>query len=350
MSDEEKRHFLLGAAYYAVVVGGSWLFFRCLFRWLLPFLLAFGAAEAMEPAVRWMRRTLRVRRGFAAAVLTLGLLFLLGGSLALLLSALFSEAKGALTLLAALLDALPTLGAGVAERLEAYCTRCPDWLCEGISGVLTDWTRYARSALEGIAARLPALLTSLAGALPRLMLAAATTVLAVFFFSASRPQLRAAAREHLPASLTERLRRWRGGAVRSLGQWLRAQAILCLATFLQLLAAFSLLGSRFALLLALLITLVDALPVLGTGTVLVPWALAELLLGSVPRGAALLGTYLCTLLVRTVAEPKLISARAGVPPVASLAAMYLGFCAFGVGGMLLAPILLLFAAQLKREG
>lgn len=100
----------------------------------------------------------------------------------------------------------------------------------------------------------------------------------------------------------------------SLTRWLRAQAILCSLTFCQLLAGFWLLGERYSLLAAFLITLVDALPVFGTGTVLIPWALAELLLGSVPRGAALVILYLCTLTVRSITSRSSSPRRRGCRP------------------------------------
>ena len=175
----------------------------------------------------------------------------------------------------------------------------------------------------------------------------------VFFLAASYPTLCAAAKRRLSPRAQQRLRFWRDGVTHSLTRWLRAQAILCSLTFCQLLAGFWLLGERYSLLAAFLITLVDALPVFGTGTVLIPWALAELLLGSVPRGAALVILYLCTLTVRSITEPKLVAAQAGLPPIASLMAMYLGARAFGVAGMVLFPLLLLLAAQMlrtKKEG
>ena len=109
-------------------------------------------------------------------------------------------------------------------------------------------------------------------------------------------------------------------------------------------------GNDYALLLAFLVTLLDALPVFGTGTALVPWALLSLLFSSVPKAIALLALYLCTLLVRNVLEPKLLASQAGLPPVASLFAMYLGFCTFGVAGMIAFPFLLLLAAQTYRLG
>lgn len=353
MQSAQKRDFLLSAAYYAVLSAALYLFFRYLLWWLLPFLLAFAAARAMEPVILFLGRSVHFKRGFSAALLTLFLLFLLGGLLSLLLSALFTEATAFLTQLPALLDALPEQVSGLLARLEEYCALCPDWLQELAAAQLQGLANGGGAALRALAARLLAALGSLAGGIPRFVLSAATCVLSVFFFSSSYPALRSAARNRLPASWLARLRGARGSVSRSLAHWLRAQVLLCLMTFAQLLLGLSLLGARFALLGAFLITLVDALPVFGTGTVLVPWAVLELLLGSAPRAAALLVLYLCTLTVRSIAEPKLMAARSGLPPIASLAAMYLGFCLFGVAGMVLFPFLLLLAAQTrgaKSEG
>ena len=96
--------------------------------------------------------------------------------------------------------------------------------------------------------------------------------------------------------------------------------------------------------------IVDALPVLGTGTVLIPWAIYHLLLGTFPRGIALLALYAIILLVRSLMEPKVMAAQAGLPPLSALLAMYLGYCLFGIWGMLLLPVLLLFVKQLQDSG
>ena len=130
MQSEQKKEFLLTGAYYAVLAAALYLFLRYLLWWLLPFLLAFAAARAMEPVILLLRRTVHFKRGFSAALLTLFLLFLLGGLLSLLLSALFTEATAFLTQLPTLLDALPALTGGLLDRLRAYGALCPDWLRE----------------------------------------------------------------------------------------------------------------------------------------------------------------------------------------------------------------------------
>ena len=99
--------------------------------------------------------------------------------------------------------------------------------------------------------------------------------------------------------------------MRSLARWLRAQATLSLITFSELLIGFLLMRQSYSLLLAFLITLLDALPVFGTGTALVPWAVFTLLFGFPPKAIVLLALYLCTLITRNTLEPKLLSAQAG---------------------------------------
>jgi len=180
---------------------------------------------------------------------------------------------------------------------------------------------------------------------PTVLLAAATSLLAVYFTSAAYPTLRAWAGRLKGNFFGETAATLRTTLLR----WLRAQLTLFSLTFAQLLLGFTLLGSDFALLGAFLTALVDLLPVLGTGTVLIPWALFALLADNAPRALGLVLLYLTTLLVRNIVEPRLLASLAGVPPIVSLAAMYLGFCSFGVGGMLLFPLLLLLTATLIRE-
>ena len=206
----------------------------------------------------------------------------------------------------------------------------------------------ADSLLRALSERAVGALTAAAATLPGSVLAVATCVLALFFTSASYPELCSALERSIPQIAMQKLLRLRDGVMRSLARWLRAQATLSLITFSELLAGFLLIRQRYSLLLAFLITLLDALPVFGTGTALVPWALVTLLFGFPPRAIVLLALYLCTLITRNTLEPRLLSAQAGLPPVASLFAMYLGYCTFGIAGMVLFPFFLLLLSQIRN--
>ena len=348
MSEEQCTRFLRYLAAAAALCALFYLTVRYLFWWVLPFLIALAVAAAIEPIIVFLREKLGFRRGFSAFLLTLTLLFLLGGILSLLGTTLVGEAYALLSKAPLLLESAPQALEKLFTRLEAGGSACPPWLREQVYALLTDALSGAGSFLSDLAARLLTSLTSLAAALPRIILGFATAVLAIYFTAASYPTLCGTLRRHLSGSARRSLRLFRSSATQSLARYLRAELTLSFFTFLQLLAGFLLLHQDYALLLALLITLLDALPVFGTGTALVPWALIELLFSSVPRGIALLALFLCTLLVRSTLEPKLIASHAGLPPVESLFAMYLGFCTFGIVGMILFPFLLLLTAQLLR--
>ncbi|MFQ8761084.1 MAG: AI-2E family transporter [Intestinimonas sp.] len=137
----------------------------------------------------------------------------------------------------------------------------------------------------------------------------------------------------LAACAPDRCRRFRATA----GGWLKAQGMLMLITFGELTLGFLFLGVDLSILLAALTALVDALPVFGTGTVLIPWALLELLSGRFSMALGLFVLYLIVSLVRSLLEPKLVGDRVGLPPLAALLCMYVGFRAFGVVGMVLSP-------------
>lgn len=348
MREEALRRFLLLSLSTAAALGSFYLFFRYLLPWCLPFLIAALVASLLEPIVLRWQRTLNFRRGFSSLVLTLTLLFLLGGLLSLLWTTLLSQLDALLSAAPAFFDALPEAAEGLLARLERSGALRSPWLEGFLRERLLHAVSDADSLLRALSARAVSALTAAASALPGVLLAAATCVLAIFFTSASYPALHAAPGKLLPPKTLAALRRLRSGAADSLARWLRAQAMLSCVTFFELLLGFLLMRQRYALLLALLITLLDALPVFGTGTALVPWALFTLLFGFPPRAIVLLALHLCTLITRNTLEPKLISAQAGLPPVASLFAMYLGYCAFGVAGMILFPFFLLLVSQVAN--
>lgn len=348
MTDPQLRRFLLRAASAAAAMGIAYAAVRWLLVWLLPFLLAAACAAALEPAAGGLQRRFHFRRGFAAFLLTLFTLFVCGGLLSLLGAQLLREARGLLEGGGAAVAALPELLDALLRRLERYAAACPPWLRDAVADTLKRSAEEAGGLLHILSDGLLSLLTSFAAALPSALFAAATAILALYFTLASSRDLKALLRRSLPDDALRRMCRLREGAARSAARWLKAELTLCALTFAEVFLSLMLFRQPYALLLSVLITLVDALPVFGTGTVLIPWAAGELLLGRTVRAAALAVLYLVTLTVHSVMEPRLLGAQAGLPPLLSLMAMYLGFRIFGVGGMVLCPFLLLLAAQIKK--
>lgn len=346
---EKQRAFLVRTAYWAVWAVLLWLGVRYLLRWLLPFLLALALAAAVEPVIAWCRRRMGLKRGFTAAVVTIAVTGAILALAAVIVWQLIRQAAELLGQLPGLLAGLPGMTEDLRQRLEDFCAACP----QGLRSWLEEVPALLGTLAAGVAQRASgACITAaaaLAAALPGVFLFCGTTALAVFFTAGSYPRVMAFFRRQLGHRL-DRARGVKANLLSTLGKWCRAQAILLGVTFCELLAGFLLMGQRYALLLAAVIALVDALPVFGTGTVLLPWAAVCLLAGQAPRAVALAALYAVISAVRSLLEPKVMAAQAGLPPLASLAAMYAGFRALGVAGMILLPMALLFVKQLHDEG
>ena len=347
---ERQKRFLVQFAWLAAIAAVIWAAVKYLLTWLLPFLLALGLAALSENAVEQVQRKMHLKRSFLAAVFTLTLV---GGLTALTVYAvgfLIRQAEDALERLPLYLTRLPQLADSVLTRLEDFCKACPPSMRQDAEELVRQLPQKLSDTALNLSAGALRWLGSLAAGLPAAVLFIATTALAVFFTMASYPAIADFARRQM----TDAQRRWvrglRENLFAAMGHWLRAQAILLVITFCQLLIGFTLLRQPYAVLLSFLIALIDALPVFGTGTVLVPWAALLFLVGNVPRGIALVALYAVIYLVRAILEPKLVGARSGVPPLVALGAMYVGFRTVGVAGMVLMPMAALVIKQLHDAG
>lgn len=346
MNLQKHLRFLLFLVYTVLAaVAAVWLL-----PGLLPFLLALGVACLLEPPVRYLSDRAHLRRPWAALLVLGSFSLLLLAGLAVLLRRLWYELGLLNSRLPALLGALQSLGTWAEGMLYRLTIAASPSLRSALESALHG----ALDQLSGLASDLSARIFERAAnavlSLPAAGLFLFTTLLASFFILAGRPVLFSFFRRQIPKQWLPRLERTATQLKGALGGWLRAQGILMGVTFLLLGIGFLWMGADPALLLAALIALLDALPVFGTGTILLPWAAAELLGGNFRRATALLALYALIWLTRSLLEPKLIADRAGLHPLAALFAMYLGFKLFGVAGMLLAPLAAVVLYQLHDSG
>ena len=337
------------AVWVALIAAALYVSVRWLLPWLLPFVPALLLAAAIEPAVSYLCRR-GVKREVAAGICVLGALALLGGLLWLLLDRAAGEVRALIAHFPAVLDS-------VSATLEAWKTRLlglGDRLPPGLDLWLEQSLEALREGLERLPARLSErLLSRLSGAAagaPGTLLFAVTALIGFYFASASYPSLLHAVARALPERFLARARLMRRDLRRTLGRWLKAQAILLLITFAELIVAFWLLHVNYALVLAFATALIDALPVLGTGTVLLPWALYDLLTGETSRAIGLAVTYAAVTVLRNSIQPKLLGDQLGLHPLLALAAIYAGWKAWGVWGMLVFPIFAITGKQLFDSG
>ena len=310
MSDRLARGIIIGLG-LMLGAGALYLAGRCLLPWTAPILTAWGIAALLEPLVAFLIRH-RWRRGAAAGVCTLAALgLILWGLSALVIRGL--AAAGELTrALPRLMEALSNRLGDLQDMIEAHIRAFP----EPAAGLL----ERALSALAGSAAALPAqlsrglvsVISRMAQASPDALLFLVTAALGTYFISAAFPTVNAFLLAQLPEGFRRRLEGLGADLKSGFGGLLRAQLMLMGMTFFELLTAFLLLRVPGAAMLAAVTAVIDALPVFGTGVVLVPWALVSLLLGETRRGFALLLTWGLAELLRNAAQAKLLGDQIGL--------------------------------------
>ncbi len=336
--------------YFALGVLAAWLGVKYLLPVGLPFILGALLALAAEPVVSLLHKRLRLPRGLASGIGVGVMLCFLGGVLSLVGALAVKE-------LGRLAGAVPDLEGTAREGLQLL----RDWLIgvteqtpEGMRPMLTrtvletfdDGTVLMEQAVK----KIPKVVSGLLGWVPNGALTVSTGILAGFMLSARLPKLRGLWQEKWGPVWQARYQPVAKRLRASLGGWVRAQMKLMLVSFGILALGFQILGISYGILWALLIALVDAVPLFGTGTVLLPWALVCWLQQNTPRAIGLLGIWIAAMLTRTVLEPRLVGKQLGLDPLWTLAAMYLGCRFWGLPGMLFAPIVLTAVKSAVKPG
>ena len=340
----------VAAVLFTVCVGGVllWVALQYAIPIVAPFAVAGGIAWLIQKPAALLARRLSVSKKLVSVALLLlflaAALWLVGATarrllleLQHLLERLLSreELVGAVGapidyfgMLTSKIPFLRRIGAG--ERFFA--------LREGFNQAVSD---LLKSLLESLSSAVPAMAAGLLSVLPSVMLSSVITVIAGFYFCIDGDRIRTSLLLLLPNALRVRLSGWRASVEHFSKGYLKAYLLLFLLTFSELFLGFSILRVEYALLLALLVSLVDLLPVLGVGIVLVPWSIVLLLQRDYRLGAGLLILYGTVLLVRQIMEPRLVGKSLGLHPLITLFASYAGWRLFGVLGMLLGPVLAL---------
>lgn len=300
---------------------------------LLPFLLGMALAAMARPFFIALRRGLP--RGIAA-VLALFVVALFFGSLSVfLLRQLSSELQSFATQLPSMLAQLETLVTSCVHSVE----RSMDFFANDSQAhsLLRDFFSAARRAMTESAQSAATFVLDAARALPQILLFIVVTILTAFFWLLDGTQFWCWCKRLLPQGVCDYTVRLRCALRHACGGYLRAQFFLMCVTTAELSVGFLILHVPFPFLYAFLIALLDALPIFGVGTALLPWALLAWCSKNSALAFGLLILYGICLIVRQLLEPKMVGAQIGLHPLCTLFSMYCGFTLFGMVGMIFGP-------------
>ncbi len=308
----------------------------------MPFLVAFIISLMIEPAIKFMMAKTKLTRRSSSIIIFVIVSAIILGSLSWVLITLFSESSSLLQGLNDYFDKAYIQFQKLMESFNFDKIHLSDEILNVIQNstgdLLETASNWLRSSLTG--------LINLVTSLPSIAICIGITVVALYFICVDKIYILDQVEHHLPKVWVRKIGRHLKDLIQTLGGYLKAEAMLVLVSFIISLIGLYILqftgfSIQYPLLMALFIGFVDALPILGSGTVMVPWAIIAAINGDLNLGIGIIVLLIIMSVARQILEPKLVSKNIGVHPIFTLIAMYTGFKVIGIMGLLIGPIVLI---------
>ncbi len=320
---------------------------------IAPFVIGLGIAAAVQkPAELLSSRIPRLSRKVCCVIMTSAVLF---GAAAVIYLVICSAVNGAMSFCPGIPNHLDKIrqwvaaasygaeNAGTWEKFTAFVASGANWCMD-------FFTENYRQYLPSVLSRSTRLITGL----PSLLTAAVFTLLAALFGSGEFNEIKKSVKRLLPEDIAAKVSLIIRTSVSTLSAMFKTYGLIMLITFGELtvglgIMSFAGYGTGSIITVALVISLIDILPVLGTGTVLIPWGLFEIISGRLTSGIMLLVMFAVIEVIRNLLEPKLIAGRLEMHPFFTLAGVYVGGKLFGASGIIVMPLALMIFRQLLRQ-
>ena len=353
MNIEKQQKLLISIAYYGILIAGIYLVIRFLIPPMTPFIIGLAVAWLLRRPAVFLTEKLRFPKQLrmvpsilltaAFYILVIGLLVFTGTQIGSMLGSLIPQLPDLVTnqILPMINRAVEIVKEFFAQYDIAAAEQIDEWFRELASEVIAMITSFSTSAVK--------LISSVAAETPSFILKVVLTVISTFYFALDFDRIIGFFRSLLPKKAVSLLQSLKEKGQKSLGVFIRSYILVFLLTCTELSLGFTVLQLQYPVLLGVLIAVVDILPVLGTGLVLLPWALVCIIIGNYFLGIGLLVLYIAITVIRNIVEPKLVGNQIGLHPLATLISMFVGLQMFSLLGLFLFPVTLSILVQFKDE-
>ncbi|HNX28493.1 MAG TPA: sporulation integral membrane protein YtvI [Syntrophomonadaceae bacterium] len=315
---------------------------------LMPFIIALVIAVLIEPLVNFFEVRVKLSRGWAvifSLIIAAGVIFYI---ISLLIVKIINELAGLYPLLSSLSDqTVQQIIDAVSEfRLFYLQMNLPaevqNALQDNLQNVITFLKSFTEAAVNGM--------MQILAALPDMFIFILIAIVATFFIIKDRALIRSFIFKFIPSTAHSQTRDVIAQLFTALAGFFKAYSILISITAVLSIIGLRILGNDYFLTIGLLAGLFDILPILGPGTIFVPWIIWELVAGHMPMGIGLLILYVIISAVRQFAEPKILGDNIGLHPLVTLMSLYVGLKLGGIAGMIAGPVLMVIIIACYRAG
>ncbi len=368
----KRKNFIIDIVYFALLIGLFYLFFRFAFGTCLPFIFAVFIATILQKPVNFLvGKTKGKCRGLISGLLAVFCFVVLGSLAVLLLVKLISELKSFFDFILLKLENTELFIAQISDWINTKLVRLPESLRSGMSDYIENFLNSLLGSAEQTAevtvektrsfdlSILASPLSAVWGTAKQIPMVAVGILVAIVsccFLTADYTSFKeliirlAGEKNSVKIVAAKRIL---FSTITKVG---KAYLILICITFTEMLLGlgalklFGLYKGGYVFAICLITAIVDIFPVLGTGTILIPWGLYSLLTGSYGLGIGLIVIYVVITVIRQAVEPKLVADQLGLPPYITIIAMYIGTQLFGFIGLFLLPISIMLLKVLNDEG
>ncbi|MBR3781108.1 MAG: sporulation integral membrane protein YtvI [Clostridia bacterium] len=369
---EKRKSTLINITYYTVIIALFYLFMKYAFGLVAPFIVALAVAILLQKPLRIISEKTKIKKNILGAVAVLLIISIVISAVVLVGYRLFVEFKGFGEYVMSKMSDLPALIRSAEEWILARLTVLPDSLektvADSVTGIVdrlllvsqeetTGMTQTSENGfdLSFLATPLGGLLST-AKQIPVIFAGIFMGIIACFFITCDYDKFRVLISENISREHEVAIVKTRRILGDILGKMLKSYATLIFITFcevsigLNILKLIGVYSGGYILVISIITAIVDILPVLGTGTILIPWAIFSLFTGNIGLGIGLVVLYILITVIRQVIEPRLVAMNVGLHPAITLFGMYMGVQLFGFLGIFILPITFVLVKALNDEG
>lgn len=381
INTERKRKTIINILYYALILTLFYCFMKYAFGLFFPFILAFLVAMVMQKPINFVSEKTKIKKGVVSGVMILMLVAVIGFLVSLLGVKIWEAFRDFLDFLVKKFGDLPNfldkLELWVADRIRFLPDATENHLNSSISNALDKFKEQfvlpeTGTVLQNAIGSIPIssvlekvdlskITSSISGVwytakqIPTMLVAVVVSIFACCFMASDYDRLTDFVKRQF-SSKGENFSKAKKIVATSFKNLIKAYALIILVTFVEMLlglSALKLFGiyrGSWIVFIALGTAIVDIMPVLGTGTILLPWSLYSFISGDIPMGIGVLVLYVFITVMRQFIEPKLVAGQLGLPPFVTIMGMYIGLKVFGIIGIFAVPLTIILVKLLNDEG
>lgn len=352
MSLSAKKEFLINTAFFSVIVIIIYLFFKYALTVLMPFMIGILFAVLLHGPINWLTKKTRISSKFFSLIFILLLLTVLGILAWILFCILAKQVSNLLYALPNLINNwIPELTSRILEQTSYLINSLPGDSAQMIYQALPPLVADIQNGLINLAKTSGShFAVFTATSLPQGFVMTFMTIVSCTLISMDYPRIRDSLKRQFSDKAQLTLIRIKKYCIETLINMCKVYLILMVITFALLFIFLTLWEVKNPVAIAAVISVVDILPILGIGIILIPWAIISLLTGNWLLAVKLLISYLVITVLRSFIEPKLLGTRIGLHPVISLLAIYTGLQVGGVSGMFGLVFLAIIIKRLNDSG